>query len=86
LKAILARAKQEEWGREISPWVDLFDRCARSKFLLSGSWFGLDWIVKRKNFEKILAGNYDDGGGNGRTPVEQDGLSDSEAARYDELG
>lgn len=49
-------------------WTELFEQVAKSKFLTGriagkdGAFHAsLDWVLRPKNLDKILAGNYDDG-------------------------
>lgn len=85
LKGIIARANENDWGREVSPWVDVFDRCARSKFLMSQKWFGLHWIVQKDKLENFLAGEYDNSGNDGPA-LDADKMSDAQEKRYADLG
>jgi hypothetical protein len=40
-------------------FVAILSAAAKSDFLLSGSWFGIDWIIANEsNYIKILEGNY----------------------------
>ena len=57
LTAIRIRSEERKW-RGNAHWVQLFERCSRSEFLMSGSWFNLPWIVNPTNMEKIEMGNY----------------------------
>lgn len=86
LKRIIARAADKDWGREISPWIELFDECDNSKYLKSQNWFGLDWLVKvEENIDKVLSGQYRDAATSRTAGLTEDKLSADEAAHYEEL-
>lgn len=86
LGRIITRATDKGWGKEISPWIELFDECDNSKYLKSQNWFGLDWLVKvEENIDKVLSGQYRDATTSRTAGLSEDKLSDDEAAHYDKL-
>lgn len=61
----------------IEGWRSVIDRCRNSEFLRKAEWsFGFDWIVKPKNFTKILEGNYDNRSSGSVRSAGQSGYSD----------
>ncbi len=87
IRATLARASENDWGHEISPWIELFDKCRASDLLMrnKNKWFDLPWLLQPIKFEMTLDGNYDDDKQTA-TSVEQDKLSDAEKVHYGQLG
>jgi hypothetical protein len=41
-------------------FISILTKAGRSEFLLSGNWFGFDWLIANdNNFQKVLEGKYD---------------------------
>jgi hypothetical protein len=56
-----ARWREDRKRQDLAWWAGLFKHiAANSRFLWDKPWFGLDWLVKLENFNKIVEGNYDD--------------------------
>lgn len=40
-------------------WDRFFDYCAKQELLNESKWFCFHWVIKLSNFEKVIAGNYE---------------------------
>lgn len=64
-------------------FIEILRKAGQSEFILTGKWFGFDWIIENStNYLKVIEGNYD----NGKQIIEN-GLSEiekhkSEAEKY----
>ena len=60
-RKIRLRIREQEFN-----FPEILRKAGQSEFMLSGSWFGFDWIIKNQdNYIKTLEGNYD----NKKAPV-----------------
>jgi hypothetical protein len=49
-------------------FIEILKKASSSEFLLTGKWFGFDWIIENdSNYLKVIEGNYDGKGQNGQT-------------------
>jgi hypothetical protein len=48
-------------------FIDILTKASNSEFLLTGKWFGFDWIIENdSNYLKVIEGNYDGKPGTGQ--------------------
>ena len=56
--ALRARLKENT----LTGWGVVLRRASQSDLLASSSWFGIDWLLKPANLQKVKEGNYDNRG------------------------
>lgn len=53
----LVRARIRQYGKAV--FKEAVDKVCDSEYLAAQRWFNFDWLVRPDNFDKVLAGNYD---------------------------
>jgi hypothetical protein len=53
----MVRARVRQYGKE--KLVEAINKAVQSEFIRNSSWFNFDWLIRPNNFDKVIAGNFD---------------------------
>jgi hypothetical protein len=70
----LVRARIRQYGKLV--FVEAIDKVCASEYLAAQKWFNFDWLVRPNNFDKVMAGNYDN-----KQTVTKDGKASTNDSR-----